>query len=72
VHLAVWIVAVLLAAGCVTGGVIKLVVPKEKFPEGGWTDDASAGAVKVIGLLEVAAGVGLVMPDLDGGERCQP
>ena len=62
---ALWIVAGLLAAVYLASGVGKLVVPKERmaaFPGAGWVEDFSAGAVKAIGVLEVLAAVGLVLP----------
>ena len=63
-HLALWIVTGFLAVGCVAGGAIKLIVPKEKFDAkgGSWTEDFSVGSVKAIGALELLAGVGLVLP----------
>lgn len=64
-NLALWIVAGLLAAAYLAGGIAKLIVPKEKwatFPGGGWANDFSAGTVKAIGTLEGLAAVGLVLP----------
>ena len=64
-HLALWIVAGLLAVVYLLSGIGKLIVPKEKlaaFPGGGWIEDFSAGSVKAIGALEVLAAVGLVLP----------
>src|ERR687896_199370 len=66
---ALWIVAGLLAIAYLVAGVGKLILPKEKiaaFPTGGWVDDFSAGAVKAIGVLEVLAAVGLVLPAVLG------
>ncbi|MEU4549224.1 DoxX family protein [Nonomuraea dietziae] len=64
-NLALWIIAGLLAAAFLAGGVIKLTLSKEKLaaaPGGGWVEDFSAGAVKTIGALEVLAAVGLILP----------
>src|ERR671910_1603850 len=64
-NLSLWIVAGLLAVVYLLSGAGKLVVPKEKlatFPGAGWVNDFSAGAVKAIGVLEVLAAVGLVLP----------
>jgi hypothetical protein len=64
-HLTLWIVAGLLAGVYLVAGAGKLIVPKEKLataPGAGWLDDFSAGAVKAIGILEVLAAVGLVLP----------
>jgi uncharacterized membrane protein YphA (DoxX/SURF4 family) len=64
VNVALWIVAGLLAAAFLTSGVMKLTQPKEKLAASGlaWTEDFSAGQVKAIGALELAAAVGLVVP----------
>ncbi|MER7830181.1 DoxX family protein [Streptomyces sp. NPDC095602] len=69
-NLALWIVAGLLALVYVTGGVGKLVVPKEKLvamgPSAEWAEDFSAGAIKAIAALQVLGGIGLVLPALLG------
>src|SRR3712207_7609996 len=64
-NLALWIVAGLLAVVYLVSGIGKLIVPNEKLataPGGGWVEDFSAGSVKAIGVLEVLAAVGLVLP----------
>ncbi|MET7862655.1 DoxX family protein [Micromonospora taraxaci] len=64
-NLALWIAAGLLAAVALAGGVTKTFVPKEKLAAangGGWTADASAGFVKTLGILEILAAVGLILP----------
>src|SRR5690606_28999716 len=46
-------------------GVRKLIVPKEKLATavgGGWVDDFSAGSVKAMGVVEILAAAGLVLP----------
>ena len=68
-NLALWIVAGLLAVVYLLSGAGKLVVPKEKLataPGAGWVEDFSAGSVKAIGVLEVLAAVGLVLPAATG------
>ena len=68
-NLALWIVAGLLAVVYLLSGIGKLIVPKEKLataPGGGWVEDFSAGSVKAIGVLEVLAAVGLVLPAATG------
>jgi uncharacterized membrane protein YphA (DoxX/SURF4 family) len=60
-----WIIAGVLAAIFLVGGVGKLILPKEKIaatPFGGWVEDFSSSSVKSIGVLEVLAAVGLVVP----------
>ena len=64
-NLALWVIAGLLAVVALTGGVTKVFVPKEKLaaaPGGGWTGDASVGFVKTLGVLELLAAVGLILP----------
>ncbi|MBL1087638.1 DoxX family protein [Streptomyces actinomycinicus] len=64
-NLALWIAAGLLAAVALTGGVSKTFVPKERLAlvhGGGWTADASAGFVKTLGVLELLAVAGLILP----------
>src|SRR5215204_1207373 len=64
-NLSLWIVAGLLAVVYLLSGIAKLIMPKEKladFPGGGWVEDFSAGSVKAIGVLEVLAAVGLILP----------
>ncbi|MFG6196327.1 DoxX family protein [Nonomuraea sp. JJY05] len=64
-NLALWIAAGLLAAVAVSGGISKTFVPKEKLatvPGGGWTADVGAGFVRTLGVLELLAAVGLILP----------
>jgi len=60
-----WIIAGLLAGAFFAGGVAKLLVPKDRlatFPGGGWVDRFSPGAVKALGVVDILAAVGLVLP----------
>jgi hypothetical protein len=69
VNLALWIVAGLLAFVALTGGVSKTFVSKEKLaanPGGQWTRDVGAGFVKTLGILELLAAIGLILPALVG------
>jgi hypothetical protein len=64
-NIALWIAAGLLAAVALTGGVTKSFVPKQKLASthgGEWTADAGAGFVKTLGVLELLAAVGLIVP----------
>ncbi|WP_328540656.1 DoxX family protein [Streptomyces sp. NBC_00344] len=64
-NLALWIAAGLLAAVALAGGITKTFVPKERLaaaPGGGWTGDASARFVKTLGVLEILAAAGLILP----------
>lgn len=64
-HLTLWLATGLLAAVALGGGLIKTFVPKEKLAEhggGGWTANVSAGFVRTLGVLEVLAAAGLILP----------
>lgn len=65
-HLALWIIAGLLAAAYLVSGLGKLVLTKEKIATTGksakWVEDFSARSVKAIGALEVLGAAGLVLP----------
>jgi hypothetical protein len=63
--LALWIAAGLLAAVALAGGISKTFVPKAKLAAahgGEWTAGASAGFIKTLGVLELLAAVGLILP----------
>lgn len=64
-NLALWITAGLLAAVALLGGTTKTFIPKDKLAAqhgGEWTANASAGFVKTLGVLELLAAVGLILP----------
>jgi DoxX-like family len=64
-NLALWIIAGLLAVVFLVGGAAKLFVPKARLaalPGGGWVEGFSAGAVKALGVLDVVAAAGLILP----------
>jgi hypothetical protein len=64
-NLTLWIAAGLLAAVALAGGISKTFVPKAKLAAahgGEWTADASVGFVKTLGVLELLAAVGLILP----------
>ncbi|MGI5204557.1 DoxX family protein [Spirillospora sp. CA-108201] len=66
---ALWIVAGLLAAVAMTGGVTKVFVPGAKLaeaPGGQWTESIGAGFVKALGGLELLAAAGLIVPAVVG------
>ena len=67
-NVVLWIGAGVLAAVFLVSGGMKLSQPKGKLAASSlrWTDDYSAGTVKLIGALEVLAAVGLVLPALVG------
>ncbi|KAB8194843.1 DoxX family protein [Nonomuraea phyllanthi] len=68
-NLALWIGAALLAVVALAGGAIKTFTPQAKLaasPGGAWTGDVSAAFVKALGVLEILAAVGLIVPAVVG------
>ncbi len=63
-NVVLWIIAGLLAAAFLASGVMKIAQPKEKLAASGlgWTEDFSPGAIKTIGVLELLAAIGLILP----------
>ncbi len=65
VNVALWIAAGLLAVLFLFAGLTKATTPKDKLVEKmPWVEDFSPAAVKLIGVLEVAGAVGLIVPAL--------
>jgi len=65
VNVALWIVAIMLAAAFVAAGIPKVVTPRERLRlRMGWVDHAPDAAVKTLGALEVVAAIGLIAPAL--------
>jgi hypothetical protein len=64
VNIALWIVASVLAAVFGASGAAKVVQRRERIISSGytWAEDYSAAQVKVIGVVEGAGSVGLVLP----------
>ena len=68
-NLALWIAAILLAVVALLAGVTKVYLPKQRLaeaPGGEWTADASVGFVRTLGVLELLAAVGLILPAVVG------
>jgi hypothetical protein len=64
---ALWIATGLLALVALAGGLTKTLIPQERLQhhEGAaWTRTASPGFVKTLGVLELLAAIGLVVPPL--------
>jgi hypothetical protein len=64
-NVTLWITTGLLAAVALVGGASKAFVPKEKLAAqsgGEWVQDANAGFVKTLGVLELLAAIGLILP----------
>ncbi|MFD5316661.1 DoxX family protein [Streptomyces sp. NPDC127098] len=66
-NVAYWIVAGLLAAFYLYGGVLKAVRSRDGLrPMMAWVDSTPMPAVRAIGLVEVLGAIGLVLPPLTG------
>jgi hypothetical protein len=67
-NIVLWIISALLAIFFLAVGSMKLTRSKESLAASGlaWTQDFSAGTVKLIGALEALAAIGLILPALSG------
>jgi len=66
-NIALWVMAGFLAAVYLIAGANKLLRPYEALardPRMGWTTDFSPGTVRFVGLMEVLAAFGLIVPPL--------
>jgi uncharacterized membrane protein YphA (DoxX/SURF4 family) len=62
-NIALWIVAGLLALAFLAAGSMKALRPKAALRDNmAWVDDFSDGTVKAIGVLEILAAIGLILP----------
>ena len=63
-NLALWIVAIVLAAGFAATGLMKLFVPKEKLVNSGqgWAQDVAPTSIRLIGVIELLGAAGLILP----------
>jgi uncharacterized membrane protein YphA (DoxX/SURF4 family) len=62
-NIVLWIVAGLLALGFLAAGIMKTFRPKEALADKmGWVEDFSIPMVKTIGILEILAAIGLILP----------
>jgi hypothetical protein len=67
-NITLWIIAWLVAVSALASGLSKLAMSREQLAAKGmgWVNDFSPAAVKGIGVLEVLAAIGLVVPALVG------
>ncbi len=70
-NIALWIVQGLLALVFLMAGLMKVSKSKDEIKKIGgkqmiWVDDVSANTIKLIGILELLAGIGLILPQLTG------
>lgn len=62
-----WVLQVLLAGVFVAAGVVKATRPKAKLAEKlPWVEDFSPATIRFIGIVEVAGGLGLILPAITG------
>jgi uncharacterized membrane protein len=62
-----WIVQSILAAVFVLAGLMKSTQPKEKLARNlPWVQDFSAGTIRLIGVVELLGGLGLILPAATG------
>lgn len=63
-----WGAAGVLAAAFLLAGMTKILMPRNKLIAGpmAWAEDFSAPTVKLAGLVEVLAAIGLIVPPLVG------
>ncbi|MFK3983787.1 DoxX family protein [Micromonospora sp. NPDC050397] len=63
-NILLWILASVLAVVFLASGVMKLLRSKPQLADSGqgWVDPVPPGAIKLIGALEVAGAVGLILP----------
>lgn len=63
-----WILQILLAVSFAAAGALKLILSREKLVKtlGGWVDEFPAPLLKPLGLAEVLAAIGLIVPAVTG------
>jgi uncharacterized membrane protein YphA (DoxX/SURF4 family) len=62
-----WVLQIALAAMFATAGVVKATQPKDKLVTSlPWVEDYSAGTVRFIGVVELLAAIGLILPAATG------
>jgi uncharacterized membrane protein YphA (DoxX/SURF4 family) len=70
-NIVLWILQGLLAVMFLIAGTMKATMTKDGLKEKGgermaWVDDVSDSNLKLIGILELLAGIGLILPQLTG------
>ena len=65
--IAVWILQFLLAIAFCAAGLMKLLRPKDELRERmAWVEGVTPRGIKLVGLIELLGGLGLVLPALTG------
>jgi uncharacterized membrane protein YphA (DoxX/SURF4 family) len=66
-NVVVWVLQVLLALAFLLAGVMKSTQPRQRLATNmGWVEDFSDNTVRTIGVLELLAGIGLLLPAVTG------
>lgn len=67
-NVVLWVIAGLLSLTFLVAGVMKLARPGKDLAASGmtWAGDFPGGTVKIIGVLEVLASAGLILPPVTG------
>ena len=66
-NICIWIIQGILAAMFIMAGITKSTQPKEKLePKLPWVKDFSLNIVRIVGILELLGGIGLIVPQLTG------
>jgi uncharacterized membrane protein YphA (DoxX/SURF4 family) len=66
-NIVVWVLQVLLALAFLLAGAMKVSQPRQKLATNmGWVEDFSDSTVRTIGMLELLAGIGLLLPGVTG------
>jgi uncharacterized membrane protein len=66
-NVVVWVLQVVLALAFLLAGVMKASQPRQKLATSmGWVEDFSDTGVRTIGVLEILAGLGLLLPAVTG------
>lgn len=64
-NIALWIVASLFGFAYIGGGIIKISMSHEKYAaKNQWAQDFSPAKVRIMGMIEILGGVGLIVPGL--------
>jgi len=61
-----WVLQIVLAVVFAAAGIAKIALPRDRLKAtmGDWVDPVPAPAIKLLGLAELAAAVGLIVPPL--------
>ncbi len=65
-NLALWIVAALFGSAFTVGGIVKMVLGRDRFAAMGasaaWASEFPVATFKVIGVIEALGGLGMILP----------